>query len=177
MKRQTIFFLIILISALLSKELSAKEIVDVRISIPLSESEARLKDYYISTDGVDLKLNQVVRVLRRVTVTPPGKKSIGDVEVDIGQLKIIGVSGKVAIAREYKLFDRSDRPLTEAVGIMLGDTVDTKDSFVDKNSRKPDSSNENEFLILPAPATEEPAATLQPKAEIVIPVTEFPGTL
>lgn len=189
MKRQTIFFLSVLPTVFLPIHLKAKEIVEVRISIPLSESEARLKDYYISTEGVDLKLNQVVRVQRKVTVTPPGKKSIGDVEVDIGQLKIIGLSGKVAIAREYKLFDRSERPLTEAIGIMLGDTIDTKDSFVDKNSRKPNS--EEEILNMPkaTPALEEPQAvnrepnataepvvTLQPRAEIIIPVTEFPGT-
>lgn len=171
MKRLTILFLKFIILTLFSLTAWGKEIVDVRISIPLSESEARLKDYYISTDGLDLKINQVVRVQRKVTVTPPGKKSIGEIIVEIGQVKIIGVSGKVAIARDFKLLDRADQPLTESIGIMLGDTVETDGSFIDKGSRKPSAVDDAAL----SPQSSPEGRLENPSAEVIVPIRELPG--
>ncbi len=158
---------------------TAKEIVEVRLSIPLSESEAQIKDYYISTEGLSLKVNQVVKAVRKVNVQSTAQKAIGEIQVEIGQLKIISVADKVAVAREYKLNSRESTPLTEAIGIMIGDSIDTKDSFTDKNSsRKPSGEDATSPAVIdlssPKSASRAPngdSSTLEtPEAVLIKPL-------
>ena len=78
------------------------------------------------------------------------EKNIGEVKVEIGQLRILAVSDKVAVALEYKLFSKDQVPLTEAVGFMVGDQVDASGSFLDNSKRKPNG---------------EEAARIEPAAE------------
>lgn len=128
------------IMALLSVPfLQAAEIVEVRIKIPMNNDEARIKDYYLSTDGVRLKKDLVIKIIRTVAISSAGKKNLGELKIEIGQLRIMAINDKVAVAREYKIHSNENAPLTESIGFMIGDHVDTADSFIDKNPRKTSS--------------------------------------
>jgi hypothetical protein len=49
----------------------------------------------------------------------------------VGQLKVISVQGRLAVAREYQLMSREDEPMLEQIGIMTGDRIDLQGSFID----------------------------------------------
>jgi hypothetical protein len=113
------------------------EVVDVKRNIPLAESEPVFKDYYIKVSSKsDLKKNQVVKAVRKVTVKDFSQKAIGDFTTTVGLLKIIQVSDTIAVAREFKLIPRHDEPMIEQIGIMVGDEIDTADSFTDQSKPK-----------------------------------------
>lgn len=170
---KTLFFTVMFLSVFSQ----GAEIVDVRNQIPMSNDAPRIKDYYLSTDGVSLKKDLVVKIVRSMNVSQ-GKKNIGDVKVEIGQLRVLAVSDKVAVAREYKMFTKDQAPLTESIGFMVGDLVDMSGSFTDNSKRKPsgDEAAQAESVAptteahtvpaLPAPVVEtQPAQDREPSSE------------
>ncbi|PWU15793.1 MAG: hypothetical protein C5B49_11365 [Bdellovibrio sp.] len=114
-------------------------VVEVRRNIPLSDHDPVYKDYYISGAGVAaLKVDQVVTASRNKNIMDSaGTQSLGELRIPVGQLKIIFVQDNLAVAREFKLLDRQALPMIEQVGVMAGDLVQLKDSFIAE--RKPDS--------------------------------------
>ena len=140
-------------------------IVDVHRTIPLSDDEPAYKDYAISTtDTSALKKHLVVNVKRRLQIKDASTKSVGEVETTVGQVRIIHVDKKVAIAREYKLVPRDEEVALDQVGIMTGDTIDLAGSFTDskpipvkKKDREPSSAVQTEkiipLLVVPAEAS------------------------
>ena len=135
------------------------EIVEVKKSIPLSNEEEAYKDFYIKLNSNSgLKKNLVVKVLRKVEVKDTSLKIVGDFKTVVGQLKLIQIDAKVAVAREYKLTSRLEEPVLEQIGIMVGDEVDLADSFVDsskpKTQRNPADVSGDKAVILAIPATE-----------------------
>lgn len=148
-------------------------IVDVHRNIPLSEDEPAYKDFAISTaDTSALKKHLVVNVKRRLQIKDSSTKSVGEVETTVGQVRIIHVDKKVAIAREYKLISRDDEVALDQVGIMTGDYIDLAGSFTDakptsakKKEREPSSLVPTEkitpLLVVP---TEPPKLMINPLA-------------
>ena len=107
-------------------------IVDVHRNIPLSDEEPIFKDFAISLgESSSLKKNLVVFVKRKISVKDSTAKAVGEIETNVGQLRIIHVDKKIAIAREYKLIARDDEPMLEQIGIMIGDRLELDGSFVD----------------------------------------------
>lgn len=141
----------------------AAEILEVRNQIPMTNDAPRIKDYYLSTDGSNLKKDLVVKIVRKISVSQ-GKKNVGEVTVEIGQLRILAVVDKIAIAREYKLFSNDQTPITESVGFMTGDQVEMANSFIDNSKRKPSG---DESAVLATPAASEPSADSE-KIEIKV---------
>lgn len=140
-------------------------VVDVRSNIPLSEEEPAYKDFYIAGGDVSsLKKNLVVTALRKITIRDSkGAQAYGDIAVPVGQLKVIAVYGKVAVAREYKLLSRDENPTLEQVGIMSGDQIDLKESFID--SAKPTPKKKTAELTKPEPMT---MASVIPAAQVAV---------
>ena len=135
------------------------EVVEVKKSIPLSNEEEPFKDFYIKLNSASgLKKNLVVKVLRKVEVKDTSSKVVGDFKTVVGQLKLIQIDAKVAVAREYKLTSRAEEPVLEQVGIMIGDEVDLAESFVDnskpKTQRNPADVSGDKAVILAVPSTE-----------------------
>jgi hypothetical protein len=134
-------------------------VIDVRRNIPLGDAEESYKDFYLNAGSDDgLKKNLVVTVVRSMAIRDAtGAQSFGDIAIPVGQLKIIAVYPKVSVAREYKLLSRDDNAMLEQTGIMNGDIIDTKNSFVARNSqnRKPATPS-------PLPAITVPAADIKP---------------
>ena len=158
------FTLLFIFSVSVVSFASEMVIVDVHRNIPLSEDEPVYKDFAISaSDTSSLKKHLVVNVKRRLQIKDASAKSVGDIETTVGQVRIIHVDKKVAIAREYKLVSRDDEVALDQVGIMTGDSIDLAGSFTDskpiaskKKEREPSSTTTTEkavpLLLVPAEA-------------------------
>ena len=121
------------------------EIVDVKRNIPLAETEPVYKDFYIKvSSSSDLKKNQVVKASRKITVKDASMKAVGDFTTTVGLLKIVQVSDTIAVAREFKLLPRENEAMVDQIGIMVGDEIDTTDSFTDKTLPVKTSAAKNE---------------------------------
>jgi hypothetical protein len=121
----------ILVLALLAMHslASADEIsiFEVRRNIPLSDTDPVYKDFYVKNgDSAKLKKNQVYTVTRKVTLRDAsGSQVMGEIQSPVGQLKIIAVYGKIAVAREVKVFTREDLPMLDNPWFMIGDSLET----------------------------------------------------
>lgn len=125
----------IILTALLSWEVFASDInvIEVRRNIPLSDDAPVYKDFYINA-GIEagLKKNLVVNVTRKLAVRDAtGTQNFGEVEITVGQLRIIASQGRVAIARLHKFTSRDEEPMLEQTGIMTGDKIEMDGSFID----------------------------------------------
>lgn len=162
---KTVKFLILLSTLTLGLSVSAQDItvVDVRRNITLSEDDIVYRDYYLNAgEGSALKKNLVVNVKRKINVRDSGTKNIGDFETTVGQLKIIHLGNKVAVAREFKLLSRDEEPMLEQIGIMNGDRIDTSGSFIDTS--KPNYKRKNaETEAVTAPETKTADAATVPE--------------
>jgi hypothetical protein len=108
-------------------------IIEVRRNIPLSDEAPVYKDFYINA-GSDsgLKKNLIVTVIRKMGIhDATGTQSYGDIEIPVGQLRIIAVQNRVAVAREYQLISRDEEPMLEQIGMMIGDRLELDGSFID----------------------------------------------
>jgi len=164
-------------------------VVDVRRNITLAEDDTVYKDFYINTDSsAGLKKNMVVTAVRKINVRDAsGANAVGEIIVPVGQLKIIAVYDRVAVAREYTLLSRDELPMLEQIGIMTGDRIDTKGSFIDNSKPKPKrkvaeeaprpSAAPNAVVIgAPAPVLgPTPVETANQKANSVLKTSETPS--
>ena len=129
-----ILFIFILALTITSLNVFADEIliIDSKRNIPLSDEETVYKDFYINAgENAGLKKNLVVSVKRQIKIKDSAAKSIGEFETLVGKVRIIHAENKVAIGREYQLQNRDEDPMLEQVGLMTGDRIDLKDSFID----------------------------------------------
>lgn len=125
----------IILAALFSWETFAADlnVIEVRRNIPLSDEAPVYKDFYINAGAeAGLKKNMVVTVIRRMAIRDAtGTQNFGELDIPVGQLKIISAQGRVAVAREYGLIPRDDEPMLEQIGIMIGDRLELNGSFID----------------------------------------------
>ncbi len=108
-------------------------VIEVRRNIPLADDAPVYKDFYINAGTESgLKKNMVVTVIRKMAMRDAtGTQSFGDLEIPVGQLKIIAAKGRIAVAREYKLISRDDEPMLEQIGMMIGDRLELDGAFID----------------------------------------------
>ncbi len=140
MKKITLYILTALATLTLSAHIAnaadMSEIIDVKRNITLSDDEKVYKDYYISApNGGGLRKNMVVKATRKVAVKNSSQKVVGQFSTVIGTMKIIHVEDNVAVAREISLKSRDEDPMLEQIGIMIGDKIDTTDSFIDNKKK------------------------------------------
>lgn len=136
--------LLLALSSSLVTQAEEINVVDVKRNITLSEEDTVYKDFYLNAgEGSGLKKNLIVNVKRKVQIKDVSGKSVGDFETLVGQIKIIQVSDKVSIGREYKLASRLDEAVLEQTGIMTGDRIDLTSSFVETSTPKPATATNN----------------------------------
>ncbi len=144
-------------------------IIDVRKNIPLSDEDPSFTDFYLNAgDNEGLKKNMVVTVFRTINVRDAsGAQSFGEISIPVGQVKVVAVFQKIAVGREYKLLPRDVNPMLEQIGLMSGDRIELKDSFVDNSvpKRKPQA-------VAATPASSAPA----PQAILAAPLPVKPAT-
>lgn len=168
MKINLIFFILIVINVFAQAE--EISVVEVKRNIPLSDDEPVYKDYAINAGSSSgLKKNLVVFAKRKISIKDGSAKTIGDVETNVAQLKIIHVDSKVSIAREYKLIPRDEEAMLEQIGVMTGDRIDLAGSFIDtkplvykKKIREPSSVPQAAKESAPAAPQTPPAAPTAP---------------
>lgn len=133
-------------------------IVDVRRNITLAENDPVYKDFYINTDSSSgLKKNLVVTAVRKINIRDAsGTNSFGEILIPVGQLKIIAIFDKIAVAREFELLSRDELPMLEQVGIMTGDRIDLHGAFIDNSKPKKHKITESQES---QPATQTAATT------------------
>lgn len=136
-------------------------VVDVRRNITLAENDPVYKDFYLSNaPGAGLKKNMVVTVVRKVNIRDAsGASAVGEIQVPVGQLRIIAVYEKVAVAREFALLSRDELPMLEQIGIMTGDKIETQGSF----QYSPKKTSEHRPLVPANPV--ETAKVTEPIAD------------
>ena len=131
---------IVILAVLFSYEAFSADlsIVDARRNIPLSDTDPVYKDFYINAGSSEgLKKNMVVTITRKMSIRDAsGTQVFGDMEVPVGQIKIIALADHVAVAREYKLTSREAEAMLEQTGLMIGDRLSLEDSFIDGAKRK-----------------------------------------
>lgn len=145
-------------------------VVDVRRNITLAEDDKVYKDFYINAGPASgLKKNLVVTAVRKINVRDAsGANAVGEILAPVGQLKVIAVFDRVAVAREYTLLSRDELPMLEQVGIMSGDRIDLKGAFIDNSKPKPkpklktaqDLSTENSSNLIATTSTSATTATI-----------------
>lgn len=110
-------------------------IVDVRRHITLSDEDVIYKDFYINGGEADgLKKNLVITAIRKIQIRDSsGSQSYGEIQVPVGQLRVIATYSKVSVAREYKLLSRDELPMLEQTGLMSGDKIELKGAFMDNS--------------------------------------------
>ena len=167
-------FILLCFQASMAEDLS---IVDVRRNIPLADSDPVYRDYYINLGTAsNLKKNLVVSVFRKINIKDStGTQSYGDVQILVGQVKIIFANDKIAIAREYKLTSRDQEPMLEQTGILIGDKVETKGSFVD--NKPPSATNVAEKKETVAPMVAIVAPVVVPTTPAVAPANPQPASI
>lgn len=113
-------------------------VVDVRRNITLAEDDPVYKDFYINAGpGSGLKKNLVVTAVRKINIRDAsGANAVGEILVPVGQLKIIAIYDRVAVAREFTLLSRDELPMLEQTGIMSGDRIDLQGAFMDTSKPK-----------------------------------------
>lgn len=157
-----IFFILFIVQIFANAE--EVTVVDVKRNIPMADTDTVYKDFAINAGtSSGLKKNMVVFVKRRISVKDASAKTIGEIETNVAQLKLIHVDSKVSMAREYKEISRDDEAMLEQTGVMVGDRIDLAGSFVDnkpmvykKMVREPSS-----LMADAKPATPAPAATTE----------------
>ena len=100
-------------------------VFDVRRPIAMENAEVPPKDYYINAGTKDgLKKGMVVTVTRRMNLYDQYQnKSLSDLVVTIGVLKVIHIQEDVAVARLEEIKGRDTLPTVEFDAIMVGDRI------------------------------------------------------
>ena len=146
-------------------------VVDIRRNITLSDADPVYKDFYINLGaGSGLKKNMVVTAVRKINIRDAsGANAVGEILVPVGQLKVIAIFEKIAVAREFTLLSRDELPMLEQIGIMTGDAIEIKGSFIDNSKPKPRKTAEAETPV--TPTTEVASVTTGPAPASVAPPT------
>lgn len=126
---------LIILTALFSWEVFGADlnVIEVRRNIPLSDEAPVYKDFYINAGTeAGLKKNLIVNVTRKISVRDAtGTQNFGEIEIPVGQLRVVASQGRVAIARLHKLISRDEEPMLEQTAIMIGDKIEMSGSFID----------------------------------------------
>lgn len=165
MKAWGFFIFATLLGANATARAESLAIVDVRRHITLHDDDIVYKDFYINGGESDgLKKNLVVTAVRKIQVRDAsGSQSYGEIQIPVGQLRVIATYAKISVAREYKLLSRDELPMLEQIGLMNGDLIDLKGAFVD--SHKPVYKKRTTAAVPSTPTLPAPAAPLAPKPE------------
>lgn len=156
-KIKSVFIFFISIGWLSFLQAADMSVYEVKRNITLADEDPVYKDFYINAgSGSGLKKNLVVTVKRRLLSKDTAGKTVGEIETQVGQLKIIHVDTKVSVGREFKLIPRDEEVMLDQVGIMVGDSIDLTHAVVDQS--KPRSLQQRKINSTESNGEVEPAA-------------------
>jgi hypothetical protein len=123
-----LLFILLTLVSIQAAQGSDLSIVFVRKSIPMSEQEPAHRDLYLSGgSGQGVKKDQIYIVFRKVQVRDAsGSVAFGEIEIPVGEIKVISSYDRVAVARDLAFYSRDSYPTLEISGTMAGDVVKLK---------------------------------------------------
>lgn len=144
-------------------------IFDVRRTLPMSDDEKVLRDFYINGGSEQgLANGMVITVQRRLPLYDTYlNRSAGDLDLKVAKIKIIHVQKGLAVARLHSEFTRENAPLLEDNYIMVGDRLDLASATSDEKDRGKKAESER------AP---EPVASLRVEPKILVNAVEISET-
>lgn len=103
-------------------------IIGVKKNITLADDEPVFHDLIINAGANSgIKKNQVFTAFRRVAIKDDsGVQNYGEIDIPVGEIKILSVFSRVAIARQVKLYPREENPVLDIFGLMSGDHIEEK---------------------------------------------------
>jgi hypothetical protein len=118
-------------------------VFDARNTIALSDAEPTYKDYYLNGGTArGLREGMIITVVRKVTLYDSYQnKSAGEMELEVGKIKIIHVQKDLAVARDHAQISRVGHPLLDYDFVMLGDVLDL-DTMTTEGKNKSASNDE-----------------------------------
>lgn len=142
-------------------------IFDVRKTLPMSDDEKTIRDFYINAGSeAGLAAGQVITVQRRMPLYDSYQnRSAGDLELKVAKIKIIHVQKGLAVARLHSEFTRENAPLLEDPFIMVGDRLDLNSATSDSAGKK--ASNDEPAKM------EEPVASHKAEPKILVNAVEI----
>ncbi len=120
------------------KNSNGTKIIEIKRTLSLNNDKRHYKEFYINAGtNKGLKKNHVIPVVRRKSFYDPLlNKSIGDLWLPVGEVKVIHVGSNVSVARIYKVPERQNLPEVEYPTFMVGDRIQTKKAkFIKKKSK------------------------------------------
>ncbi|MCS6837395.1 MAG: hypothetical protein NZ480_00990 [Bdellovibrionaceae bacterium] len=115
----------------LTEDINEVRVVEVRHHLALNPGESRERDFYLN-GGLqhNVRLGKTYLVYRKVPVTNVlNRGSLGLFSIPVGEVKVIWQNDTISVARLVRVFERSDLPLLEVPGILIGDVIDLKNQF------------------------------------------------
>ncbi|MFN7905190.1 MAG: hypothetical protein ACK5P5_08400 [Pseudobdellovibrionaceae bacterium] len=103
-------------------------IVGVKRNITLADDEPVFHDLIVNTgENGGIKKGQIFTAFRRVGIRDfSGVQSYGEIDIPVGEIKILSVYSRVAVARQLKLYSREENPVLDVFGLMSGDRLEAK---------------------------------------------------
>lgn len=147
-------------------------IIQIKRNIQMSETDPVYRDIFLSSgEAAGFKKNMVITVERKSNIKDAnGTASFGDIYIPVAQIKILEVYKSTAVAREHKTLSRKNHPVLDQTGIMVGDKINLKDSFIDRTP-----ASETTTTLIPAPsqaAAPAPATTAAATSPTAVAPTE-----
>lgn len=114
------------------------KIIEIKRTLSLNNDKRHYKEFYINAGtNKGLKKNHIIPVIRRKSFYDPLlNKSIGDLWLPVGEVRLVHVGSNVSVARIYKVPERKDLPEVEYPTFMVGDRIQTKKAKYIKNKSK-----------------------------------------
>lgn len=103
-------------------------IIFVRKNIPMSDEDPSYRDLYLNIGASQgAKKDQTYTVFRKMQVRDAsGSLSFGEIEIPIGEIKVLAAYERVSVARDSKIYSREAYPTLEIFGTMAGDRIELK---------------------------------------------------
>jgi hypothetical protein len=118
-------------------------------SISLENGKKEAQDFYINAGSArGVKKGHVINIIRKKPLYDQfTNKTIGDLMVPVGKLKIIHTQSDVSVGRVYEIYDRQDLPILDYSNIMVGDRLDMNSATFSSGKTSSSSTSESKSEI------------------------------
>ncbi|MCB0362688.1 MAG: hypothetical protein KDD35_08195 [Bdellovibrionales bacterium] len=139
--RQMGLFLIYVAFFIVSQKAFGISIFEVRRRLAMTNGEVTERDFYLNGGSESgLKPGMILQVKRQIALYDSYQNtSPGDLNVPVGELKILFVQRGVSVGREHILYERKNLPVLNENYLMVGDQVDLSSARRERRERIPAS--------------------------------------
>lgn len=120
------------------------QIIEIRKSLPLKNSEPVLTDYYLNAgENLGIKPGTLFTLYRRVSILDRlGGNQGKPLAIPVGKIKIIYVSRDMSVARVHTIQGFEKSPVLEFQSVMMGDVINVGSAELSNDQGEKTSDNE-----------------------------------